>query len=168
MNKLQWNFNRNSNIFIQENALENVVCEMVSICLGLSVLIPGNMHLVQALFCSGISLRIANRHIGRVYPAHSNQEKKTQLQVFWALTLFPSEDTEWIFCFHVDSNQRNNYRILLTIQLSFWDWATICSNKMDGENLNYNKTWFLSDFEYKWNCVSWMKCLQSLLLKMYF
>ena len=31
MNKLQWNFNRNSNIFIQENALQNVVCEMASI-----------------------------------------------------------------------------------------------------------------------------------------
>ena len=30
-NKLQWNFNRNSNIFIQENALQNVVCEMASI-----------------------------------------------------------------------------------------------------------------------------------------
>ena len=28
--KLQWNFNRNSNIFIQENALENIVCEMAS------------------------------------------------------------------------------------------------------------------------------------------
>ena len=30
-NKLQWNFSQNSNIFIQENALENIVCEMVSI-----------------------------------------------------------------------------------------------------------------------------------------
>ena len=30
-NKLQWNFNWNSNIFIQENALENIVCEMASI-----------------------------------------------------------------------------------------------------------------------------------------
>ena len=30
-NKLRWNFNRNSNIFIQENAFENVVCEMVAI-----------------------------------------------------------------------------------------------------------------------------------------
>ena len=30
-NKLHWNFNRNSNIFIQENALENVVCEMAPI-----------------------------------------------------------------------------------------------------------------------------------------
>ena len=37
-NKLQWNINRNSYIFIQENALENVVCEMASICLGLNVL----------------------------------------------------------------------------------------------------------------------------------
>ena len=30
-NKLQWNFIQNSNIFIQENALENDVCEMASI-----------------------------------------------------------------------------------------------------------------------------------------
>ena len=30
-NKLQWNFNRNSNIFIQADALQNVVCEMGSI-----------------------------------------------------------------------------------------------------------------------------------------
>ena len=30
-NKVQWNFNRNSNIFIQENAFQNVVCEMASI-----------------------------------------------------------------------------------------------------------------------------------------
>ena len=30
-NKLQWNFNRSSNIFIQENAFENVVCEKASI-----------------------------------------------------------------------------------------------------------------------------------------
>ena len=29
-NKLQWNFNQNPNIFIQENAFENVVCEMAS------------------------------------------------------------------------------------------------------------------------------------------
>ena len=29
-NKLQWNFNRSSNIFIQENALDDVVCETVS------------------------------------------------------------------------------------------------------------------------------------------
>ena len=32
-NKLQWNFNLNSNIFIQENALQNVVWEMASIFL---------------------------------------------------------------------------------------------------------------------------------------
>ena len=31
MNKLQWNYNRNWNIFIQENALKNGVCEMASI-----------------------------------------------------------------------------------------------------------------------------------------
>ena len=30
-NKLQWNFNRNSSIFIQENGIENVVWKMVAI-----------------------------------------------------------------------------------------------------------------------------------------
>ena len=30
-NKLQWNINRNSYIFIQENAFENVICEMMVI-----------------------------------------------------------------------------------------------------------------------------------------
>ena len=30
-NKLQWNFNRNSDIFFQENAIESVVCEMAAI-----------------------------------------------------------------------------------------------------------------------------------------
>ena len=31
VNNLQWNFNRNSSIFIQENAFENVVCKIASI-----------------------------------------------------------------------------------------------------------------------------------------
>ena len=57
-NKLQWNFNRNSNIFIQENAIENGVCEMASICLGLNVLIcasewdvPGVLAEQQCVWC---------------------------------------------------------------------------------------------------------------------
>ena len=33
-NKLQWNFNLNSNIFIHENACENVVCDMAVILSG--------------------------------------------------------------------------------------------------------------------------------------
>ena len=31
MNKLRWNLKRNSYIFIQENAFENIVCEMAAI-----------------------------------------------------------------------------------------------------------------------------------------
>ena len=31
MNKLQWNFNQNSSIFIHENAFQSVVCEMAAI-----------------------------------------------------------------------------------------------------------------------------------------
>ena len=38
-NKLQWNLNRNSYIFIHENAFENVVCKMAAIYLGFNVLI---------------------------------------------------------------------------------------------------------------------------------
>ena len=30
-NKLQWKFNRYSNIFIHENAIESIVCEMAAI-----------------------------------------------------------------------------------------------------------------------------------------
>ena len=37
-NKLQWNLNRNSYIFIQENAFENVVWKMAAIFLGLNAL----------------------------------------------------------------------------------------------------------------------------------
>ena len=36
--KLLWNLKRNSYIFIQENAFQNVVWELASICLGLNVL----------------------------------------------------------------------------------------------------------------------------------
>ena len=30
-NKIQWKLNKNTKVFIQENALENVVCEMAAI-----------------------------------------------------------------------------------------------------------------------------------------
>ena len=49
-NKLQWHFNLNSNIFIQHNAFEDVVCEMAIICLGLNVLIPATSHTQWALY----------------------------------------------------------------------------------------------------------------------
>ena len=46
-NKLQWNINRNLNIFIQENAFENVVWKMAVFFLGFSVL----RHLLTKLSC---------------------------------------------------------------------------------------------------------------------
>ena len=39
-NKFLWNFDQNFYNFILENALENVICEMVSILPGLNVLMP--------------------------------------------------------------------------------------------------------------------------------
>ena len=44
-NKLQWNCIQKSNIFIQGNAFENVVCEMAAICLGLNVLTAPVMYI---------------------------------------------------------------------------------------------------------------------------
>ena len=46
-NKLQWNFNLNSNIFIQQNAFEDIVCEMVATCLHLKMLIVGHTNLEE-------------------------------------------------------------------------------------------------------------------------
>ena len=45
MNKLQWNFNRNSNIFIRENTFESVVCEMAAMlswpqCVNIGLIAP--------------------------------------------------------------------------------------------------------------------------------
>ena len=34
MNKFQWNSNQNTNIFLHENAFENIVCEMAAILSG--------------------------------------------------------------------------------------------------------------------------------------
>ena len=48
-NKLQWNFNRNSDIFFQDNSLESVVCEMAAIlsrpqCVKSFPLCPTSVH----------------------------------------------------------------------------------------------------------------------------
>ena len=45
-NKLQWNFNRNSNIFIQYNALENIVCEMPAILSRPQCVKPNGWHII--------------------------------------------------------------------------------------------------------------------------
>ena len=42
-NKLKWNFNRNSNIFIQENGFESVVCEMAAILYRPQCVKPSNV-----------------------------------------------------------------------------------------------------------------------------
>ena len=46
-NKLQLNFNQNSNIFIQENALENGVWKWRPFCLGLNVLSLTDAYMPQ-------------------------------------------------------------------------------------------------------------------------
>ena len=62
-NKLQWNFNRNSDIFIQENGFENVVCKMASICLGLNELI--GLGLVGAQVAPHIVREVGRKIVSR-------------------------------------------------------------------------------------------------------
>ena len=59
-NKLQWNNNRNSNSFIQENAFQNVLCEMAAILSRLQyvqlksreILFAHNLPIVWTLVCT--------------------------------------------------------------------------------------------------------------------
>ena len=53
MNKLQWTFNRNPNIFIENMYLKmSFVCEMASILLGTNVLKVGEINLFGVPFLS--------------------------------------------------------------------------------------------------------------------
>ena len=54
-------FDRNSNIFIQEHVLENVVCQMASICLGLNVL-----KITKKPSDAPTAVIMAGRHINRL------------------------------------------------------------------------------------------------------
>ena len=65
-NKLQWNFNRNSNIFIQEYALDNVVCEMASILSR-----PQCVDICSAFLLRGLIYIIVNI-FHRLFYANSN------------------------------------------------------------------------------------------------
>ena len=57
-NELQWNLNQNSNIFIEENPFENVVCEMASICFRFNVLIRQTpvIYVTNPLSCITIAI----------------------------------------------------------------------------------------------------------------
>ena len=51
--QVQWNFDWNSNIFIQENAFQNIVCEMAPIRLVHNVL-NGNAAVIAAVECRNL------------------------------------------------------------------------------------------------------------------
>ena len=80
-NKLQWKFDRSSNIFIQENGVENVVCEMASICLGLNELM---LRLVSYPWLNftvvGIEILIETRSRYHKHQIKGKKKKHFQLQ----------------------------------------------------------------------------------------
>ena len=78
-NKPQWNFNRNSNISIQENAFENVVCEMASICLGLNVL-----TILFGVYYIILSMKKESKVIAKMA---AFQEAVFPLEITWAQRL---------------------------------------------------------------------------------
>ena len=56
-NKFQWNYNQNSNIFVQENAFENVICKMAAIlpqCQAVKQVLKATLTgLLVDIFCWG-------------------------------------------------------------------------------------------------------------------
>ena len=50
-NKLQWNFNQNTKLFIHENASENIVCEMVTILCGGRLVNVSNSTVLYSKHC---------------------------------------------------------------------------------------------------------------------
>ena len=80
MNKLQWHFNPNSDIFFQENALESVVCEMASI-----------LSRPQSVKCSGLG---DYTHSHCIYAMCVGIECS-----FWKTTNFNSVISRIWFCF---------------------------------------------------------------------
>ena len=50
-NKLQWNFNQNTKLFIHENASENIVCEMVTILCGGRLVNVSNSTMLYSKHC---------------------------------------------------------------------------------------------------------------------
>ena len=64
-NKLQWNVDRNSNIFIHENAFENVVCQMASI-------LSRPQGVKQWISLAGLGLAVPYSNVIWYHIQHSN------------------------------------------------------------------------------------------------
>ena len=86
-NKLQWNFNNNSHIFIQENAFENVICEMASIfsrpqCVKFVMMIWLFSPIIVPLICDSLALGCQPRgyqlpSLGKLTFLHSSDRSVT-------------------------------------------------------------------------------------------
>ena len=83
-NKLQWKFNRNSNIFIHENAIESVVCEMASIlsqpqCVNGCVITHPCWKLIH------VSKRVPRTHLNLTFEwiRRDISESKIKCNIFW-------------------------------------------------------------------------------------
>ena len=150
-NKLQWNLNRNSYIFIQENAFENVVCEMAAFCLGLGVLMdPCDPFYPWLLHCSSAEeefLKEMGNYVTN-WPEQRKAKRKpyeisldmililSQLMspvnccssVHTSLLEHIGACTKWpTFCrwhFRMHFLQRNN-RILIQFRLSLLSWPNV-------------------------------------------
>ena len=72
-NKLQWNLNRKSNIFIEENTFENVVCEMVSITIN--TLRPDDtyLHLWFASLLVQVTYAVALHYLNTLRPRQNGR-----------------------------------------------------------------------------------------------
>ena len=116
MNKLQWNLNRNSYIFIQENPFENVVWKMatilswpqcvkntgvyISIHMWSGLLLLGSSHmslLIKIRYC-------AHRLCWRKYLVHKNASKSSRVACTMTCKIYPS-GPESVQVYYWSSNQ---------------------------------------------------------------
>ena len=93
-NKLQWNFNRNSNIFIQQNAFENVVCKMVSILSWPRLNVLRRFHCTNKLRCPMLQhYSIWCLTLFRIYCFERNE-------IYIFVDIFTLPDLKWKFSWY--------------------------------------------------------------------
>ena len=133
-NKLHWNFNRNWNISIQENAFENIVCEMASICPGLNVITHLPLDKMAAILADDISKCIFVNENDKfhfkfclnLFPGVQLTTRTTRTPAFWDTPRRPMI-THTIDSHQIpsQSNTTSKLRIKKNCQnFKFWKFAT--------------------------------------------
>ena len=128
-NKLQWKFHRNSNIFIEENALENVVCKMASI-LSQTQSVDNKMTTVSLMKYIFLCVKCCNFDLN--FTEHSPRGPVNNKPVkVDSVCLFHDWKWSFIINFYDRSLITRNHDHWLIAHLTHWGRVThICVSKL--------------------------------------